>query len=270
MIIDTHCHLTHERFSDDLDAVIAQARAVDVGHAMLIGTGVDDGISGAELARQHPDFFSTACGVDPFTCHELWDLFDEEMARLEQHLRAAGCKALGECGLEYFHDVLPKSDQKRAFEAQLDLAFKLDLPVVIHTRDAHEDMLAILADHPANRGVIHSFDGTAAHAAAYLERGWHLSFNGMVTFKKKDYLREAAAIVPADRILVETDSPYLAPVPVRGRRCEPAFTSHTLQHLATLRSVAVSDLAAETTANAVALFDYQLSPSAASPTATGR
>jgi TatD DNase family protein len=253
-LIDTHCHLTSRRFGDELEAVIQRSREAGLVGAITIGTGLDDAREALEIARRFHGFIACAAGLDPFSCHEAGDDFETQFAGLERLLAAGGFCALGEIGLEYHHPVAPKPAQKVHCERQLDLAARLDLPVVLHVREAHADMLDLLGRHPRNHGVVHSFSGGAEEARAYLALGWHLAFNGMITFPGNDALRVAAAAVPNDRLLVETDSPYLAPVPHRGRRCEPALVVHTLATLAELRAQRPEDLAAWTTRNAVGLF----------------
>ncbi len=161
---------------------------------------------------------------------------------------------MGEIGLDYHYDLDPKPLQRERFERQLGLAAERDLPVVIHVREAHEDMIDVLGVHPANRGVIHSFTAGPREAERYLDLGWYLAFNGVLTFKNASEVREAALLAPAGRLLVETDSPYLAPVPLRGRRCEPAYVAYTLAALAELRGVALDPFDAQTSANARELF----------------
>ncbi len=256
-LIDTHCHLTNQRFASDQAAVITQAQAAGITSMMTIGTGVADAQNCLALSEKYPGIIYCSAGLDPFSCHEAGEHFNSELASLDNLLASGSFRALGEIGLEYFHTLAPHDQQKLHFEAQLDLAVKYDLPVVIHSRDAHPDVLAILRRHSKNRGVIHSFTGTVADAHAFLEIGWHLSFNGMVTFKANDELRAAAAIVPNDRLLVETDSPYLAPVPFRGRRCEPAYVQHTVQIIAEQRGQRIEDIAAWTTRNAKLLFGFK-------------
>jgi TatD DNase family protein len=252
-LIDTHCHLTNARFDADRAQVIANAADANVVACIVIGTGIADAEAGIELARQYPQL-RLAAGLDPFSCHEAGAAFATELARLQALLERGDHCALGEIGLEYFHTLLPHDVQIAQFEELLALAERLDLPVVIHVRDAHEDMIATLRRHPKNRGVIHSYIGDADTARRYLDLGYHLSFNGTLTFKPNEFLRQAAAIVPNDRLLIETDSPYLAPVPLRGRRCEPAYVTQTLSLLAEVRGQRVEDLAAWTTRNAVSLF----------------
>lgn len=258
-LVDTHCHLTNGRFAEDLPAVLARARESGLGRVITIATGLADGIAARRLADADPGLVSWTIGLDPFSCHEAGADFPAHLAGLRAVLAAGagdpvGPRAVGEIGLEYHHQLNPHPVQIGQFGAQLDLAAEFGLPVVIHCRDAHEDMLGVLAAHPRNRGVIHSFIGDAAMARRYLDLGWHLSFNGTATFKANGFLREAAALVPADRILIETDAPYLAPVPLRGRRCEPGHVVHTLDLLAEVRGQRREDLAAWTTRNAVELF----------------
>jgi TatD DNase family protein len=256
-LVDTHCHLTNARFAADLPAVLAAAREAGLGRVITIATGLADGIAAKAIADADPGYVSWTIGLDPFSCHEAGDGFARQLDGLRAVLAAggdAGPRAVGEIGLEYHHHLDPHPVQIERFAAQLDLAAEYALPVVIHCRDAHADMLDVLAAHPRNRGVIHSFIGEAATARRYLDLGWHLSFNGTATFKANGFLREAAALVPADRILIETDAPYLAPVPLRGRRCEPGHVVHTLDVLADVRAQRREDLAAWTTRNAVELF----------------
>jgi TatD DNase family protein len=253
-LIDTHCHLSHARFDGDREAMIAAAQAAGVARMITIGTGTADARRCLEIAASHPGIVHCAAGIDPHSVHDAGGRFADELADLATLLRSGAFVALGEIGLEYFHRLDDKPRQIACFEAQLALAAELALPVVIHSRDAHADMLVVLARHPACRGVIHSFTGTAEEARAFLALGWHLGFNGMVTFKGNDVLRAALAATPNDRLLIETDSPYLAPVPLRGKRCEPALVVHTLALIAEVRGQRVEDLAAWSTRNAEELF----------------
>jgi len=253
-MIDTHCHLTHPRFSSDLDGVIRRAREAGLGGCVTIGTGAEDAARALELARRWPDFVHCTAGIDPFTSHRCGDRFDEEVAALEALLGRGGFVGLGEIGLDYHYELDRALVQTERFRRQLMVAERLGLPVVVHVREAHDDMAAILAEHPRSHGVVHSFTAGPAEAQRYLALGWHLGFNGVATFKNAPEVREAARLAPQDRILIETDSPYLAPVPHRGKRCEPAYVVHTLACLASARDCDVADLAAATTRNAQRLF----------------
>ena len=253
-MIDTHCHLTHTKFAGDADDAIARALAAGVTACVTIGTGVEDGIRARELALRHAGVVFATVGLDPFSSHAAGAAFDSAYEALVALLEEGGFVAVGEIGLDYHYDLDPRKVQAERFERQLNLAARLDLPVVIHVRDAHDDMAALLKSHSRNVGVIHSFTGGPEDAERYLAIGWHLAFNGVVTFKNADEIRAAARLVPLDRILVETDSPYLAPNPKRGARCEPAFVVHTLQALAAVRGEDASVLEAATTSNAWHLF----------------
>jgi TatD DNase family protein len=253
-VIDTHCHLTHPRLAGDEAEVVARARETGLTACISIGTGVEDARKVRELTERHPGFLFGSAGLDPFSCHRAGEGFDQEFEALEALLREGGFVALGEIGLDYHYDLDPEPVQAERFERQLELAEALELPVVIHVREAHEEMAAILGRHPGNRGVIHSFTGGPAEAERYLALDWYLAFNGVLTFRGAPEVREAARLVPAERLLLETDAPYLAPVPLRGKRCEPAHVRHTLEQLAATRDAALEALAEATSANARKLF----------------
>lgn len=253
-MIDTHCHLTHPRLAPDADEVIRRAREAGVSACITIGTGVEDARRARELSRRLPDFVYCAAGIDPFSSHQCGDRFDAELDALEALIAEGGFVALGEIGLDYHYDLDPAPVQRERLRRQLQLAERSDLPVVIHVREAHDDMAAMLGEHPGNRGVIHSFTAGPAEAERYLTLGWHLGFNGVATFKNAPQVREAARLAPGERLLVETDSPYLAPVPHRGKRCEPAYVACTLERLAAERGSETAALAETTTRNARRLF----------------
>lgn len=258
MLVDTHCHLTNPRFAADRDAVLARARAAGCHRLLGIGTGCADARLALALARAEPDLVAAAAGLDPFSCHEAGEAIDAAFADLDRLLADGGFVAVGECGLEYHHEVCPHAIQAEHLERHIDLARRHRLPLILHVRDAHPDMLALLARHPGLAGVVHSFSGGPAEARAYLDLGWHLAFNGMITFKGNDDLRAAAALVPADRLLIETDAPYLPPVPHRGRRNEPAHVALVAEALAEARAERPDDLRAWTARNACLLFALPL------------
>jgi TatD DNase family protein len=253
-MIDTHCHLTHAQFTADADDAVFRARAMGVTACVTIGTGVEDGLRAWELARRHPGTVFATAGLDPFSSHAAGAGFDAAYEQLVALHGRGGFHAIGEIGLDYHYDLDPRAVQAERFERQLDLAVALDLPVVVHVREAHEDMAAILSTHARARGVIHSFTGGPAEGERYVALGWFLAFNGVITFKNVEEVREAARVAPLDRILLETDSPYLAPAPMRGARCEPAFVVHTLSALARIRGLDPAVVEAATTDNARSLF----------------
>lgn len=253
-LFDTHCHLTHPRLRDEVAEVCTRAWEAGLVGCMTIGTGVADAREARALAGSDPGRLRCAAGIDPFSAHAAGDRFPDELEAMGALLREGGFAAVGEIGLDYHHALDPAPVQAERLHPQLVLAAELDLPVVLHVRDAHADLAAILREHPACRGVVHSFTGTAAEAETYLGLGWHLAFNGILTYRREGPLADAARACPVERLLLETDSPYLAPVPLRGRRCEPAMVAHTLRHLAGLRGEDAVFLAEATTANAWALL----------------
>jgi TatD DNase family protein len=254
IMIDTHCHLTHHKLRDDESAIVDRAKQAGLTSCISIGTGIEDARRVLDLTRRHRGFVFGTAGLDPFTAHDAGGGFDDAYAALSALFEEGGFVAVGEIGLDYHYDLDPRPLQAERFERQLDLAVRFDLPVVIHVREAHDDMASILAGHPANRGVIHSFTAGPAEAESYLELGWYLAFNGVMTFPKAAEVREAARICPEERLLIETDAPYLAPVPLRGRCCEPAHVAHTLERLAETRGDVREALEAATSANARRLF----------------
>ncbi|NUM56704.1 MAG: TatD family hydrolase [Candidatus Hydrogenedentes bacterium] len=249
-LVDTHCHLQDAKFDDDRAAVMA--RALDtLDGIVLIGDTVESSRAAVALTREN---VYAAVGVHPYHPDEI---SAETLSALTELASNRYVVAIGEIGLDYYkYNEAPAPLQQAAFHAQLELAADLSLPVAIHNRDAEADTLSILAEHDAEiPGVImHCFSGDAAFAERCSGRGYYVSFAGNVTYPKAGALREAAAVVPMDRLLLETDSPYLAPQPVRGRRCEPAFVTHTAETLATVKNVDVQELVERTTDNAMRVF----------------
>jgi TatD DNase family protein len=252
---DTHAHLTSKSFAADLEAVLARARSAGVERILSIGTGIADGIACRALAQATPDLVLAAVGLDPFTCHDLGERCDEGLEALSKLLDEGGFCALGEIGLEYYHPLLPKPKQAQYLTAQLDLARARGLPVILHVREAHADMLAILARYAPLKGVVHCFSGDAAQALAYQALGLHLAFGGSATVRANTAIHEAVKVTAPDRLLLETDAPYLAPRPHRGKRNESALMIHTLEAIAQLRGEEAKDLDTLTTANALRLFE---------------
>jgi TatD DNase family protein len=253
-LIDTHAHLDDERFQGDLPEVLDRARAAGVRRVVAVAVTADSSAAVVGLAEHHALLAATV-GIQPNHVAEAvaedWD----RVVRLAEHPRVV---AVGETGLDRHWDYTPFPQQEDYFARHLDLARRRNLAVVIHCREAEADVVRMLrADHDAHgpvRGVLHSFTGDAATAEAGLAMGLYVSFAGMLTYKNARELREVAGRVPLDRLLVETDSPYLAPVPVRGKRNEPAYVAHTAACLAGVLGVDLAALAAQTTRNARALF----------------
>ncbi len=259
-MFDSHCHLTNARFNTDRALALERMAAAGITGCLTIGTGLTDAAAARDLALAYPGMVWASAGLDPFSAFESGDAFPEHLAGLRQLLTNGGFVALGECGIEHHHDVDPAPVQRERFAAQISLAIELDLPLIVHARsgprggDAHAVALDIIRAHPRVRGVIHSFDGDTAQAHAWLDAGFLVAVNGMVTFKGNDALRAAVAQVPADHLLIETDAPYLAPVPQRGKRCEPAFAALTAAFVAKLRGERPDDVMAWANRNAHALF----------------
>jgi TatD DNase family protein len=244
-VIDTHAHL--DALEEAAESV-EHAREAGVGRIVTIGTGIESCRVALSLAERHEGVHA-ALGIDP---HQAGTTEGERVAELAELLRHPKVVAVGETGLDYHYGADRREEQRRLFEAQLGVAAALELPVVVHTRAADHDTTAILGAH-VGTVVMHCFSEPGLLEAA-LEHGWYVSFAGNVTYPKADDLRTAAAAIPADRILAETDSPYLAPQPVRGRPNEPANVVHTVAVLATARGEDVDELAAQIDANAVAAF----------------
>jgi len=252
-LVDSHCHLDDEKFDADRDATIERARRAGIERMMAIGTG--DGPPDLEaalhLARRY-DFIYATIGVHP---HDAAKATPETFGRLAELAGEAKVLAVGEIGLDYHYDFSPRDVQHRVFRQQLELAARTRKPIVIHTREAWDDTLALVRDHGLPfGGVMHCFTGSPKEAEEALNLGFHLSFGGILTFPKADDLREAAARTPEDRLLVETDSPYLAPIPHRGKRNEPAFLVEAVRRLAEVRATSPENIASLTTQNFNRLF----------------
>jgi TatD DNase family protein len=256
-MIDSHCHLADEAFAADLDEVVARARQAGVASALCVLAAGNDGEMAAagRVSEQWPSIrFSV--GVHPHTAAQFAGRVEAALETVRHDLEALAACAVGEIGLDYHYDFSPRDVQRDLFEAQLGLARELSVPVVIHTREATPDTLAVLraAGRGAVRGVFHCFSGDAGMARDVLDLGFYISMSGIVTFPRAVELRDVARLVPADRLLVETDAPYLAPVPHRGRRNEPAYVTRVGEELARVRSVPVDELATLMSRNFQALF----------------
>jgi TatD DNase family protein len=258
-LIDSHCHLDFPDFADDLDAVVARARAAGVEKMITIGTRLDKAHRLAEIAEAYDGVYFTV-GTHP---HEAASEAARDFATLRRLAAHRKCVGVGEAGLDYHYNYAPPEVARKVFRAHIALARELDLPLVIHTREAEADTAAILKEEMEQgplKAVLHCFTSSRALADAALDLGLSISFAGVVTFKKSDDLRAIARDAPLDRILVETDAPYLAPVPHRGRRNEPAFVALTARALAEARGMAPDALAEITRANTLSLFSRVEAP----------
>ena len=254
--VDSHAHLDVERMRDDLDAVLARAAACGVARIGNVFLGLDACRKNRGMFVDRPEVFFLL-GVHP---HEAKELTPEQLAGMEQAFAEdARLRAVGEIGLDFFYDYSPREVQVEAFEAQLDLALKRDLPVVIHSRDAARETVDVLLqkgfrDRPL---LWHCFGEGPELADELLGYGWHLSLPGTVTYKKNDPLREAAAMIPLDRMLLETDCPYLSPEPYRGKRNEPAYTVFTARAVAELRGCDMAEVWKRCGENAIRFFGLE-------------
>jgi TatD DNase family protein len=254
-LIDSHCHLNYEYEPKSTEEVIAEAAAAGVVKLVTIGTEIATIAAVQAISEKHANVFHTV-GVHP---HEAVTIGEGDLARLEAAAKHPKCRAIGEIGLDYHYDHSPRDVQRKRFDDQLLIAARLALPVVIHSREGEEDLLASLSAYaPRSKskypGVIHCFSGTVEFGKKCLDLGFLISFSGIVTFKKADEIREAARTFPLERILVETDSPYLAPIPYRGKKCEPSMVKLTAQKIAEIRGISFDEVAEATTRNAEAFF----------------
>jgi TatD DNase family protein len=253
MLIDTHTHLDDARYDADRDAMIQRARQAGVTAFVTIGCDLTTSRSAVTLADRHPDIYASI-GVHPHEVKHIRDDWYDELRRLAQRTKVV---AYGEIGLDYHYNHSPPKDQRERFREQIQLARDLHLPVVIHTREAQEDTISILKEEKASEvgGVFHCFSGDAWLAKDALDLGFYLSFSGILTFNNATMLREIAKQTPLDRVLIETDCPYLTPVPHRGKRNEPAFVSHVARQLAEIHpDLSLERIEEATTENAKRLF----------------
>jgi TatD DNase family protein len=261
MFVDSHAHLDGERFDGDRDDVLARAKEAGVRNILAIGSGTGPGSldCGVQLAEKYEGLYATI-GMHP---HEAQLAKDSDFAQLEQLANHPKVIAWGEIGLDYFYDHSPREVQQQVFIRQMELARAAKLPIVIHNRpsqdrnDAWEDLFALVTQHWTSSGlggVLHCFTGTPAQARRALDLGFMISFSGNVTFPKAQQVRDAAKEVPLDRIFIETDSPFLAPVPYRGKRNEPAFVKEVARQLGELRGLSAEEIGRQTAQNFYRFF----------------
>lgn len=258
MLVDSHCHLNFPEFASDLDDVLARAQENGVGMMLTINTQLAQAKDLQVIADRYPQVFCSV-GVHPHDAADYvkgyeGDTLLNQIRLLAQHPKVAG---IGETGLDYYYHNSPREDQISVFCDHIRASIDLDLPLIIHTRDADEDTVACLTEvgQGKARGVFHCFSGGADLAQKALHLGFYISFSGILTFKKADALRQIAQSVPLERILVETDAPFLTPIPHRGKRNEPAFTRYTAELLANLKGLSYNAIEIATTGNFFALFN---------------
>jgi TatD DNase family protein len=254
MLVDSHCHLNYEGLVDDQSAVLARARAAGVGAFLNISTRQSEWDAIVATAEREPDVWASI-GIHPHEAEQHADLGEAALLAAADHPRVIG---IGESGLDYYYDRSDRAIQRDLFRTHIAVARRTRLPLIVHTRDADDDTAAILAEEMAKGpfpALIHCFTASAGFGRKVLELGLTISLSGIVTFKNARELQEFAAEIPAERMLVETDSPFLAPVPHRGKTCEPAFVRNTAEFVAQLRGESLDELAANTTRNFYALFD---------------
>ena len=252
MLIDSHAHLDDARFDEDRDALLQRAWDAGIRQILTIGNGrgPDDMGCGIAIAEAH-DWIVTSVGVHPHDASRFEARHEELIENLARHDKVM---AIGETGLDYHYDNSPRDVQRDVFRRQLRLARKLDLPVIVHTREADDDTEQILKEEGPMKGVLHCFTSSRELADAVVNMGMHVSFSGIVTFPRSQELAEIARALPSDRMLIETDCPYLAPVPHRGKRNEPSFVASTADYIAGLRGLTPELLAENTSGNFRTLF----------------
>lgn len=253
LLIDTHAHLDSSRFNKDRAEVIKNARDTGVSYIVNIGADLKSSRYSVKLAREYPFIFATV-GIHP---HDAIGLDANVLAELEKLAGEEKVVAIGEIGLDYYYDHSPRDIQRAAFIDQLVLAKKLNLPIVVHSREAEEDTMNILKEHyrQGGTGILHCFSGSLKMAREALELGFYLAFGGIVTFKNAGGLLEVLEELPLDRILLETDCPYLSPVPYRGKRNEPAYLPYVAEKIGEIKGVSLEEVAEITTANAIRVYN---------------
>jgi TatD DNase family protein len=255
VIIDSHAHLNFPEFRDDLETVLANATTVGVDGMINIGTDIKTSRESVLLAESYPQIFATV-GIHPHDAASFSEV-EAELRKLAQHPRVIG---IGEIGLDYFRNPSPADTQKAAFISQLKMALELGKPVVLHCRDAYDDLLAVVSKFylpfcKTSPGIIHSFSGDITQANSFVQAGWLLGINNLITYPKNDFVRDAIKDIPLDKLVVETDCPFLPPQSLRGQRCEPAHTLFVIETIAELKNLSVDEVATATTANLQTLFN---------------
>lgn len=251
MLVDTHAHIHFDVYRDDLDSVLERAHRAGVDKILCVGVNDTDSAQAVAVARAYEHLWATV-GLHPHDADRGYEAL-EEIERLAEHDSVV---AVGECGLDQYKSETSPGDQERALRFQIELALQHNLPNIFHVRDAFPDFWRILADYPGVRGLVHSFSAGVPELDAALDHGLYIALNGIMTFTREQRQLDAARVVPANRLILETDCPFLSPIPERGRRNEPANLAHTARFLADLRGEPLEDLAHATTRNAEELFNF--------------
>jgi len=260
MLVDSHCHLNFPEFAEDLDEVVKHAYDQRIGHMLTVNTRLSESVAIQKIAEKYPNIFCSV-GIHPHDSkdhHHHPNLSDQ----LALHAKHPKVVALGETGLDYYYNHSDRESQIDCFKVHLEASHALDLPVIIHTRNADDDTIACLDEYPNTNAVLHCFSGSKDLAKLGLDRGLYISFSGIITFKNADDLRNTVEYVPLDRVLVETDSPFLAPLPHRGKRNEPAYMIETAKKLAELKDLTIDEICDTTTTDAIKIFglDHAIRP----------
>ena len=251
-LVDTHCHLQFTDLKKRLGEIVNKAQAAHVTKMICVGTNLSDSVEAIEIAKNYGNVWASA-GTHP---HDAKDylLDNDAEEKLRNLLKQPRVVAVGEIGLDYYRNISPKVDQQKALEKQIEIGLQTGLPFIFHVRDAWEDFWPIFDSYHIEKAVIHSFSTSSEHLEEVLSRGSYISLNGIMTFTKDEIQLEAAKKIPLDRLLLETDAPFLAPLPYRGKTCEPKHLQVTAEFLAELRGETLEQLASETTKNAQGLF----------------
>ncbi len=249
-IFDSHAHYQSDAFKEDLDELLSSMNENGVSDILDVICTTNAKDEDFSLYKKYP-FMKTAIAVHP---HDAGNVKDGYLEALEEVILREGCVALGEIGLDYHYNFAPKEIAKKVFREQMELAKKLTLPVIIHSREATKDTLEILAEYPCVTGVVHCFSGSAETAQKLIEMGYYISFTGVITFKNAQKAKKACAVVPLDKLLIETDCPYMAPEPKRGKRCDSRLLKYTAQVIAEIIGVSSEEIIAATNQNAKKLF----------------
>ena len=255
-LIDSHAHLDMEEFDPDRDQVLKRALQASITHIITIGVDLRSSQRAITLTEKHP-FLSASVGCHPHNVEDCDHEMLEELKRLTFHSRVV---AWGEIGLDFFRNYAPQAKQKEIFRRQLEMALEVDLPVIIHDRNAHQEVLDVLHTTKNQRGVIHCFSGDYELAMTFIDMGFYISIPGTVTYKKAKQVQDVATRIPLRALLLETDAPYLAPHPKRGRRNEPLFMTYTAKKIAQLRGLDLQTLAHQTYENTIELFSLPSMP----------